>query len=375
MTERTAQSPPIVTVTKGESDGGGTSRSRVRITSPTGIIQVVPYLLGFQPGRDMIIIGTWPPRSAARITMRYPLPYKADAKEAAASARHAILILSAQQYPTAVVVGYGLDEAVRPFVDRLRDEAEAYEIGLTEILRVDAQNQRYWSYLCTNPECCPPEGRPYDPSADPALTKLFAEAAPVLASREVLAATIAPCGGEDALSMTRATRKAERRAARLLSKTPRPGASSGKRTLAVAGIEAVQKAIEQYRQGETLTHDEAAWLMVVLRDQWVRDDAWSRMDPEHRKAHLRLWTELTRLALRRYLPAPASLLAFVAWQGGNGALANIALDRAQAVDPNYSMARLLRDALDAGMRPEHAELPMTPGEVAEWYGGCYGAGG
>jgi hypothetical protein len=65
--------------------------------------------------------------------------------------------------------------------------------------------------------------------------------------------------------------------------------------------------------------------------------------------------------------APASLLAFVAWQAGDGALANVALDRALADNPRYSMALLLREALDAGAPPAMARLPMTPEEVAAAY--------
>jgi hypothetical protein len=50
----------------------------------------------------------------------------------------------------------------------------------------------------------------------------------------------------------------------------------------------------------------------TLRSMRVRDDAWSRMKPEYRADHLRPWTDLTRLAQPGYVPAPASLLAFVA---------------------------------------------------------------
>ena len=50
------------------------------------------------------------------------------------------------------------------------------------------------------------------------------------------------------------------------------------------------------------------------------------------------------------VPPVASLLAYAAWLDGRGALANVALDRALAEDPAYSMALLLRDALDHGRR-------------------------
>ena len=84
---------------------------------------------------------------------------------------------------------------------------------------------------------------------------------------------------------------------------------------------------------------------------WVRDDAWARMDPGHAPAHERLWADLTRHAQSGYVAAPACLLAFTSWQNGNGALANLALDRAIADTPSYSMALLLRDAIDARPTP------------------------
>src|SRR6202035_5131535 len=68
-----------------------------------------------------------------------------------------------------------------------------------------------------------------------------------------------------------------------------------------------------------------------------------------------------------YVPAPAALLAFAAWQAGNGAMANVAAQRALAADPEYSMALLLLDAIGAGIPPSAARLPMTPEEVAASY--------
>ena len=76
-----------------------------------------------------------------------------------------------------------------------------------------------------------------------------------------------------------------------------------------------------------------AWPVVALKDRRVRDDAWARMDRRYTAAHLRMWTDAVRHALPGYVAAPASLLALVAWQAGNGVLANVALDRALAGDP------------------------------------------
>jgi hypothetical protein len=59
---------------------------------------------------------------------------------------------------------------------------------------------------------------------------------------------------------------------------------------------------------------------------------------------------MVRRAQRWQVAAPVSLLAFVAWQQGNGALANVALDRALADEPRYSTAVLLRQVITAGRR-------------------------
>jgi hypothetical protein len=147
---------------------------------------------------------------------------------------------------------------------------------------------------------------------------------------------------------------------------------AARQLIATAGLDAVSQAITRYQEhGELVPDADAAWLSLVLRDLRVRDDAWSRMEPELSEMYLRLWADLTRRARPGYVAPAASLLAFAAWQCGNGALANIALERALADDPGYSMARLLRGALDAAVPPRLARLPMTPQDVAASYADYY----
>jgi Domain of unknown function (DUF4192) len=211
---------------------------------------------------------------------------------------------------------------------------------------------------------------PFDLVAHPAAAAMSAAGNKALRDRAALAATIAPLGGLAEESMRQATRRAERHAADLI----RAGAASGGRggaaeRVTAEGLSAVSEAIGVYRRGGRVTGDDRlAWLAVSLSDLRVRDDAWARMVPEQVRAHLRLWTDLVRRAPARYVPAPASLLAFTAWQAGNGALANVAAQRALAADPGYSMALLVLEAIGAGMPPSAARLPMTPEEVAASYG-------
>jgi hypothetical protein len=153
-----------------------------------------------------------------------------------------------------------------------------------------------------------------------------------------------------------------------VERAQRKGLGNPLRLAISQGRRAVREAIGVYRGGGRITDaDTFAWLAVSLVHLAVRDDAWARMLPEHRQAHLALWADVMRRADGPCLPAPASLLAFTAWQAGDGTLANIALDRALAADPGYSMALLLRDILAAGVPPSQARLPMTPEEVAQSY--------
>lgn len=335
----------------------------IRVSSPASLLAAVPVVLKFQPSEpSFVVLGIVQPCSQVAVALRYDIT---DPGITDATARHAAAVLGAQGINTAVAVGYGTEALVTPLADALRATFTGAGITVTELLR--ACGGLYWSYVCADSQCCPPEGVKYDLEAHPVTRK---HGQLILASRDALAATVAPVTGEPARQMRQAARAARRRAYRLATRVA-ARAGEGKaprRALLAPKLKAVTDAISLYRSGGKLeSHRDAAWLALALKDLAVRDDAWARMDPAHRKAHLRLWTDLTTMAQGDDAVAPAALLAFCAWQDGDGALGNVALDRALAQDPEYSMALLLRDALDAGAPPSMARLPMTPEEVAAAY--------
>lgn len=313
------------------------------------------------------MLGLAPPRARVRLGFRYDLPDPPDTAAAAEIAGHAMAILARQRIRTAILVGYGPGSLVTPVTDALRAAAASARLTLREVLR--AEDDRYWSYLCKDPACCPAEGMPYDPMAHPAAAALATAGLVAYPDREALARTLAPLQGKIAESMRQATERALGRVAVLIGEQRRSGRGGDLlRLVAEDGRRAVSAAIQVYRDGGQLaSDDQLAWLSVTLADLRVRDDAWARMDPDHHEAHRRLWTDVVRRACPPYVPAPASLLAFTAWQAGEGTLANIAIERALDADPDYSMALLLGDMLDAGLPPSEARLPMTPEEVAESY--------
>jgi hypothetical protein len=339
---------------------------RVRVSSPADVLAVVPHLLGFHPGKSLVVMGVGRPRARVQLAFRYDLPDPPDPVHAADIAEHAAEVLRHRRLSSVIGVGYGPGALVTPVADALAAALREARLRLHELMRVE--DGRYWSYLCQNPECCPVDGVPFDVRANPAAAAMTVAGLVAYPDRAALAGTLAPVTGAAARSMGQATHQARERAADLIAQASGPGAGRPARLLVEAGRRAVQEAIGTYRAGGRLVADEpVAWLSVVLAHLAVRDDAWSRMDPGFRAAHLRLWTDVVRRATPAYLPAPASLLAFTAWQSGEGALANIAIDRALAADPGYSLAQLLRGIMDAGAPPSAARVPMTPEQVAASY--------
>jgi hypothetical protein len=312
------------------------------------------------------VVGAGRPPQRVELAFRYDLPDPPDAAAAAELAGHAAAVLAQRRLHTVIGIGYGPGALVTPVADALAAAVRERGMRLHELMRVE--QGRYFSYICTNPDCCPPEGVRFDVRASPAAAAMTVAGLVAYPDRAALAGTLAPVTGAAARAMQRATTRARARAAKLVSLGTRGGLDPGTRLLTETGRRAVRDFIASYRAGRPITAaDQVAWLSVTLAHLPVRDDAWARMDPAHRDAHLRMWTDVVRRARPAYLAAPASLLAFTAWQSGEGALANIALDRALAADPRYSLAHLLRDILDAGVPPSEARLPMTPQQVADSY--------
>lgn len=342
------------------------ARPLVRLSCPADVLAIVPHLLGFHPARSLVVIGAGGSRERVELGFRYDLPDPPDAGAAAEMAGHAVAVLIQRRVRSVIAVGYGPGRLVTPVTDAFTAAVRRSGLRLRELLRVE--DGRYWSYLCQNVNCCPPEGVAFDARSHPASAVMAAAGLPAYPDRQARVRSLAPVTGKAAEAMARATGRACERVSKLIARAKRQGLTDSLCLVIDEGRSAVGEAIQTYRRGGQITdEDQIAWLTVTLANLPVRDDAWARMDPGHRDAHLRLWTDLVRRAASGWVPGPASLLAFTAWQCGDGALANIAIERALADDPRYSMALLLRDVIDAGVPPSAARVPMTPEEVAESY--------
>src|SRR5260221_197036 len=166
-------------------------------------------------------------------------------------AEHATGVLRRRQITTAIAAGLVSGPQVTPVAEPLGAAMRSTGIMLRDLLRVE--NGRYWSYVCQDPGCCPPDGVLLDGLAHPAAAALDAAGLTARPDRASLASTMAPLTGPAAESMGQATERALRRAEELIAAAPRD--EDALRPVVDAGRAAVRAAIGTYRRGGRITRD------------------------------------------------------------------------------------------------------------------------
>lgn len=307
------------------------------LRGPQDLVAAVPYLLGFHPSDSLVAVGSGGPHVSC--ALRFDLPLGEEA------AHHLAVLLEHHGFPRAMLAGYGPAELVTPAIELAKAALGAASIDLVEAVRITGE--RYWSYLCSDPSCCPAEGVRL--TTTPLAAQAVVDGLVALPCRSSLAATISPVSGPIQELMLLETDLAETQ----ISDRITTGLSLVRRLMAPDA--ALPSPREIARLGVTLTS---------LR---VRDEAWVRTDPESPARHLALWRHILRRTAPAYIPAPACLFAYTAYISGDGGLANLALDVCDAVRPGYSMSDLLRQAMISGLHPSEAIVRLSPEDLAEAY--------
>lgn len=209
-----------------------------------------------------------------------------------------------------------------------------------------------------NPGCCPPEGTPYDPKSTQVAAEATVHGLVALPDRASLERTIAPCAGPVRMSMRTATATAISGLQSRLAASRDPEAFT--REFVGQGLIRLRSALAAHAAGRRLDDAEAARLGLDLAVIRIRDEAWTLMTDSHAP----FWKDLTRRLEPRFVPAAASLLAMSSWRTGDSVLAVMALERALTIDPAYSMAHLLMQALQHLLSPSTLQDRMpTPAEL------------
>lgn len=328
----------------------------VRLRSPGEIAAVVPAMCGFVPSQSLVVMSLRGRRWRVGLTQRVDLPppgaEQVLAGQVAARVR-------ADQASAAAVTVWTDDEPAAGVLPRTSLAAAVGRAlrrkGVDVPVCLLVGRGRWWSYDCAD-ACCPPEGTPLDEAvsvADAVRVRGALQGRAVLPSRDALVASLAPPEPAALLGRLTACAAARRR---------RVGAE-GRAAVGREALQHWQRALARAPAQDAAGGPEgAAQLVVSLADCLVRDAVLScALDDD--AALLALLLQLAAVSPAPFDVPVCTLVAWTAHVRGDGALANVALDRALAGDPAYPLARMGRAALDSQVAPSRIRALLADTRV------------
>jgi hypothetical protein len=258
------------------------------------------------------------------------------------------------QYDEAMIVTY--EPALRD-AERWAEAscAVARDAGFHVVDALATGHGRWRSVLCANPACCPPVGNEL-PADQPAAIALRAERVAsgqvTVASRAELVALVEPAGEQiDPHLLADACRR--RRA-----EIQRDGASAWRDRI----VKVLAEHVEAVATGATpngLDADTPA-LLDALDVYEVRDTICGWLTKtELRPAIVEVMLRLAR-ASQHHVANPLCVAALHAYADGNGALANVCLDRAYGLQPDHTLTKLLDHFIRSGAHPSTLTRIVSP---------------
>jgi hypothetical protein len=340
---------------------------KLSLRSQTDVLAAIPYLVGWIPNDSLICLAIDGNRLV--LSSRIDLPSAGPVPADVLAAVDLIADRTAEHATSATLVGYGQPDRVGPIMDHALSALRQRAVPVGEALRLTGD--RYFCYLCQ--DCIPDGGALFNPDASTAPATAVYDGMVALPDRDALVEQIATVEGRERRWMDDATQQAWTRLRVSVPMTDAAGAPlpphilvpNTAQVVTRLGIAAVREAFAASESGQRLSDAQAAWISVLLMALPVRDYAWQLTNDSD--GHGLLWTDLTRRARPDLAAGPACLLAYHAMLRGNGGLANIALQRAIDTDPDYSMAQLLRVAINTGLPPDVLRAVLAHGSDDEPY--------
>jgi len=301
-----------------------TSHQTFTARRPEDVLAAVPIVLGFVPEESVVMLTFG---AAHPFHARLDLPLTAAERRAAAAAlvepvcRHGVRRV--------LFVLYTADkEAAGPCARTLARAFDRRGIDVVDVLRSDGAR---WFVVPLDRSAREDPGTPYDVTGHLFTAQAVAAGRVTRGSRGELAATLA-ADAAGAAAVARA----------IATAADRPAADAAEVLAVVTGLVA---------DGRSPDPATAARILLALREPRARDAVLGAVDRHTAEAWLAAWSALVRVAPTPVLAPVSSVLAFVAWLAGDGALAWCALDRASQGDPPCALAGLVGRALEEAVPP------------------------
>jgi hypothetical protein len=325
---------------------------QVQVDGPGELVAALPHLLAFHPVDSLValVLSDTRPTMVA-MSLRVDLPAPRHRRALA----HQLLIPIRGEAGSVVlvVVGGGTPDPPRSLphqglIDCMESVLAAADIRLAGAVWASATSEgaQWIAYGDVGRTGSVP-----DPTRSAMAAACAAAGMITFDSRADLAAVLAPDAPE---ALTR-------REALLDEAALRADVEQDREQAARKGLLLVTRAVTNtHDRLAPLPDEEIVALTTALADLWVRDMSLVFATGPHATAAEQLWTELTRATPAPERAQAATLLAFCAYVRGDGALASVALDRAEEACPSHRLASLIRSALNHALPPDQlARLAMS----------------
>lgn len=324
---------------------------RLRPEQPSDVLDLVPILLGFHPTDSLVMMVLQ--EGTVALTARIDLGIGIDpgtceefeelggdettgpvARLDSLGLRMAEIAV--QHEATGVIlVGYAQDAELAGLALHRAVLAQPPTVEIVDVICVD--RERWWSLVCPCADC-DGEGTRYEAGGGRLAAEAVYAGVPlrVFGDREQKKATVCPPAVED-----------------------RPGLQSACRALAEGlgdqplegRVTEMVDRVDSFRAGVELTDADCVRLAVLASSIEVRDAAWAQFSRPDAERMCDLWGQVVRRAVAPYELAPLCLLGLASWLAGDGALQVMCFERALAIDPGYSLARLLEQLNERAVPP------------------------
>lgn len=308
------------------------------LTSAHDLITAVPFLIGFHPTNSLVMISVRD--NAIGMAMRIDIPASLESDEINLLAHHFIRDRAEQ----ALLLAYMPDE---------RDDGDSLLISLAAGLlhngvevkeSIVISNGRYRSIICRDRECCSPAG-----SAMPQIEDSQFAVEHVIAGIPMPFADISELVGSIAADEQSLSRSWYHEVDAYSIDEESPDLAALRRD----GVEVMELLLDEFRIGRGPTDRRLVARMIGrMSDVQVRDYALGIHSEDTFDLYFMMWRELLKMAPAGFVAPIACIVGAMAYEGGDGALAHKALDRAIEDDEQYPLAALLRRVFNAGWPPE-----------------------
>ncbi|MEU5156160.1 DUF4192 domain-containing protein [Glycomyces sp. NPDC021274] len=316
-----------------------TTRTKLALNGPSDLVSAVPYLLGFEPEHSLVVVCLKDSQLAC--TFRVDLPGSFDHLDRLPSLTAQAAVNDCEG---AVLIAYGETELATACLDRTALDFRDSQIKVIDTIRVT--DGRFYNPTCAD-YCCPAEGLPV-PERSAIGTALAASGVVRHPDRAAITALLFPADPARRAAVATAVDDAVTAEAEL--------SWAEQRQIDLA-------AVDQWLSAAELP-DEAADIAILglaLGDLDVRDHALIASDIDPSK-NADLWIWVAR-HLEDDLAVPVLTAAgWCAYRSGNGVLAREAFEQALNASPQYRLALMLLQALQAGI-PPHALSALTAKHV------------